>query len=266
MSASRHRDASAGNDGAPDLSHEVGGFGGGPAGRGEVEQVHAVCCPPTTLRGVHPYAPLNVTVVTPRIELRAATDDLLEELVPLVRAGQADAEPPPFDDPMSLYESDPDSRVDKWLQAVWRSRGRVEPDFWRLSLAVLVRGRPVGMQDVIGLAFDAFHSVTTFSWLAADLRGRGVGREMREAALHLSFDGFGAAEATSEAFVDNTGSNHVSESLGYRSNGTTWATRRGEPAILQRWRITREQWSPWRRDDITIGGAEACLRTFRTRE
>ncbi len=62
---------------------------------------------------VHPYAPLNVTVTTPRIELRGATDDLLEELVPLVRAGQADADPPPFDDPMSLYESDPDTRVEK---------------------------------------------------------------------------------------------------------------------------------------------------------
>ena len=54
---------------------------------------------------VHPYAPLNVTVATPLIELRGASDDLLQGLVPLVRAGQADADPPPFDDPMSLYES-----------------------------------------------------------------------------------------------------------------------------------------------------------------
>ena len=32
---------------------------------------------------VHPYAPLNVTVTTPLIELRGASDDLLQELVPL---------------------------------------------------------------------------------------------------------------------------------------------------------------------------------------
>ena len=214
------------------------------------------------MRGVHLYAPLNVTVTTPRIELRGATDDLLEELARLVRAGQTEATPPPYDDPISLYESDPDRRVDRWLQAVWRHRSRVEPGFWRLDLVVVVDGRPVGMQDVIGVDFNTFRAVTTFSWLAADARGRGIGREMREAALHLSFDGLGAAEATSEAFVDNAGSNRVSESLGYRSNGTTWATRRGEPALLRGWRITRDEWSGRRRTDITLTGVEACRATF----
>ena len=211
---------------------------------------------------VHPYAPVNVTVTTPRIELRGATDDLLEELVPLVRAGQADADPPPFDDPMSLYESDPDTRVQKWLQAIWRGRGRVASDFWRLNLVVLIDGQAVGMEDIIGSDFDTYGTVTTFSWLAADFRGRGFGREMREAALHLSFDGFGAAEAASDAFVDNAGSNRVSETLGYERNGTDWDTRRGEPALIQRWRITRAQWLPRRRDDVALSGVEACRQTF----
>ncbi|HET8987160.1 MAG TPA: GNAT family protein [Humibacillus sp.] len=212
---------------------------------------------------MHPYAPLTVIVTTPLVELRGATDDLLGELAPLVRAGQADADPPPFDDPMSLYEADPDTRVEKWLRAVWRSRGRVDADFWRLNLVVLVDGQPVGMQDVIGADFDTFGTVTTFSWLAADVRGRGLGREMREAALHLAFDGFGAVEAASDAFVDNVGSNRVSESLGYERNGTDWDTRRGDPALIQRWRITREQWLPRRRDDITVSGVEACRQAFR---
>jgi RimJ/RimL family protein N-acetyltransferase len=211
---------------------------------------------------VHPYAPLNVTVTTPRVELRGATDDLLKELVPLVRAGQADADPPPFDDPMSLYDGDPDVRVQKWLRAIWRNRGRVASDFWRLNLVVLVDGHPVGVQDVIGTDFDTYGAVTTFSWLAADSRGRGLGREMREAALHLAFEGLGAAEAASDAFRDNAGSNRVSETLGYERNGTDWATRRGEPALLQRWRITREQWLPRRRDDIAVSGAEACRQSF----
>jgi RimJ/RimL family protein N-acetyltransferase len=211
---------------------------------------------------VLPYAPLNVRVTTPRVELRGATDDLLEELVPLVRAGQADADPPPFDDPMSLYDGDPDLRVQKWLRAIWRGRGRVASDFWRLHLVVLVDGHPVGMQDVIGTDFDTYGAATTFSWLAADLRGRGLGREMREAALHLAFDGLGAAEASSDAFVDNAGSNRVSEALGYEPNGTDWATRRGEPALINRWRITRERWLPHRRDDIAFSGAEACRRSF----
>jgi RimJ/RimL family protein N-acetyltransferase len=211
---------------------------------------------------VHPYAPLNVTVTTPRVELRGATDDVLNELVPLVRAGQADADPPPFDDPMSLYDGDPDVRVQKWLRAIWRGRGRVASDFWRLSLVVLIDGHPVGVQDVIGTDFDTYGAVTTFSWLATDARGRGLGREMREAALHLAFDGLCAAEAASDAFLDNAGSNRVSETLGYERNGTDWATRRGEPGLIQRWCITREQWLPRRRDDIAVRGAEACRQSF----
>lgn len=213
---------------------------------------------------MHPYPPLNVTVTTPRIELRGATDELLAQLAPLVRAGQADADPPPFDDPISLYASDPDVRVHTWLQAIWRNRGRVTSDFWRCNLVVLRDGRAVGMQDVIGSGFDTYGAVTTFSWLAADARGQGLGREMREAALHLAFAGFGAVEAGSDAFVDNAGSNRVSETLGYEPNGTDWATRRGQPELLQRWRITRERWAPRRRNDITVTGAEACLETFRS--
>jgi RimJ/RimL family protein N-acetyltransferase len=217
---------------------------------------------PSYAARVHPYAPLNVTVGTPRLELRGASDDLLEALVPLVRAGQADADPPPFDDPISLYDKDPDVRVQKWLRAIWRARGRVEPDFWRLGLVVVVDGRPVGMQDVIGSEFGTFGTVTTFSWLAADSRGRGLGLEMRQAALHLAFEGLGAAEAGSDAFVDNAASNRVSEAAGYERNGTEWASRRGEPALLQRWRLTRDHWLRRRRDDIRMSGVDACLRVF----
>lgn len=126
----------------------------------------------------------------------------------------------------------------------------------------LIDGQAVGVEDITGSDFDTYGTVTTFSWLAADFRGRGLGREMREAALHLSFDGFGAAEAASDAFLDNVGSNRVSETLGYDRNGTDWDTRRGEPALIQRWRITREQWLPRRRDDIALSGDEACRQTF----
>jgi hypothetical protein len=41
------------------------------------------------------YPPLNLAVRTPRLTLAAATDDLLERLVPVVRAGVVtDGEPP----------------------------------------------------------------------------------------------------------------------------------------------------------------------------
>lgn len=206
----------------------------------------------------HPYAPLNVQVRTPRLELHGATDELLSELSPLVRTGQAMADPPPYDDPMSLYEDDPARRVDGWLRGVWRARGTVGADFWRLCLAVVVDDRAVGMQDVIGDRFDRFGTIITFSWLAGDARGQGLGREMRAAALHFAFAGLGASEVSSDAFVDNDASNAVSRSLGYAPNGTTWDSRRGEPALLQRWRLTREAWEQGRRDDISLHGVDGC--------
>lgn len=210
------------------------------------------------MTGMRSYPLLDLRVSTPRLELRGATDDLLDRLADVVRTGGTAAQPDPYDDPMSLYEPDPEVRVAQWLRAIWRGRGRVEPDFWRLYLVVVLDGEPVGMQDLIGSGFATFGTVTTFSWLAADQRGRGLGQEMRAAVLHLAFDGLGAREAGSEAFADNHGSNAVSRRLGYQPNGSDWATRRGEPAVLNRWKLVREAWEPQRRDDIEVHGLEAC--------
>ncbi|MEU6287197.1 hypothetical protein [Streptomyces sp. NPDC046988] len=55
----------------------------------------------------HTYPPLNVEVRTPRLTLAGACDELLERLMPLVRAGVADTEPWPFGDPISFYADSP---------------------------------------------------------------------------------------------------------------------------------------------------------------
>lgn len=196
------------------------------------------------------------------IELVGASDERLGELEHVVRAGRASADPAPFDDPMSLYEEDPDVRVRRWLQGIWRGRGSVTPEFWRLHLVVLVEGRPVGMQDLIGDHFGTYGSVVSFSWLDSDLRGKGMGTEMRHAALHLAFAGLRASEATTEAFVDNVGSNGVSRTLGYTENGVGWATRRGVPGLMQRWRMTREEWQIRRRSDIELIGVAECIEAL----
>lgn len=208
------------------------------------------------------YPPLNLRVSTPRLTLAGATDELLDRLAPVVRDGKAMAEPPPYDDPISLYEADPGKRVAAWLRAVWRGRGKVDRDFWRLYFVVLVDGEPVGMQDLVGERFADFGTVTSFSWLSADVRGRGLGKEMRAAVLHLAFAGLGASSAESDAFADNAGSNGVSLALGYEPNGTTWDLRRGEPGVIQRWLLTREAWESRRRADIDLGdlaGTRAVL-------
>jgi len=205
-----------------------------------------------------PYPLFNLRVVTPKLELRAATDEMLERLVPAIRAGEATADPPPWDDPSAFYEPDPGVRVNKWLQGIWRGRGTVRPDRWRLYFVVMVNEEPVGMQDVIGDEFDSFGTVETSSWLSSGLRQRGIGTEMRSAILHLAFEGFGAKEAVSEAGVDNAGSNGISERLGYRRNGTAWATHQGKPVHGQRWLLNRDAWLKTRRDDIELFGVNDC--------
>lgn len=207
------------------------------------------------------YPPLSVEVSTPSLSLVGATDQRLEALFPIVRDGLVVGDELPFDDPISHYEESP-AREWKWLRGVWRARSRVEPGFWRLPLVVEVDGHPVGMQDLIAPEFADLGGVTTFSWLAPAARGRGLGKEMRAAVLQLAFDGFGAREATSDAFIDNEPSNAVSRALGYQPNGFTWATRRGQPAKLQRWVLDRADWEPVRRTDITLSGVEECRQVF----
>lgn len=208
------------------------------------------------------FAPLDLRVVTPRLQLLGATDALLDELAPIVRAGGANADPPPWDDPHSFYETDPDRRVEGWLQGVWRARGRSGPELWRLGLVVVLDGAAVGMQDLIGEDFNTFGSVESSSWISTEARRRGIGTECRSAILHLAFEGLGALEATSEAAANNAASNRISERLGYERNGTSWATHQGTPVLGQRWLLSRATWEANRRDDIELAGVEACMRSF----
>ncbi|MFJ2030715.1 GNAT family N-acetyltransferase [Streptosporangium sp. NPDC087985] len=158
---------------------------------------------------------------------------------------------------MSLYEESP-GREWGWLRGIWAGRARVSEDFWRVYLVVVVDGEPVGMQDLIGMNFTKFGTVSTFSWLDPEVRGRGLGKEIRQAVLHLAFEGFGAREAASDAFHDNLASNRVSQTMGYEPNGVDWDTRRGEAAVINRWRLTRERWAAARRDDIELVGVAEC--------
>src|ERR1700709_976215 len=112
------------------------------------------------------YPLLSVRISTPMLELHAATDELLDQLAEVVRAGKTHADPPPYDDPMSFYEPDPDLRVATWLRAIWRRRGSVQREFWRLYFIVMRDVGPVGEQALSGVIFPSLGTVTTFSWLS----------------------------------------------------------------------------------------------------
>ena len=117
----------------------------------------------------------QITVTTPALQLYEASDDLLDQLAPLVHSGQAGADPPPYDDPMSFYESDADLRVEKWRQAIWRGRVQLDGDSWRRYFVVVVDAEPVGMQDLVADRFTTRGTVATFSCLAGGFRHRGSG-------------------------------------------------------------------------------------------
>lgn len=70
-------------------------------------------------------------------------------------------------------------------------------------------------------------------WVGPDVRGGGLGKEMRQAVPRLAFDKLEARKESSDAFFDNRPSNRVSHALGYGPNGVTWDTRRGEPAEIK---------------------------------
>ena len=200
----------------------------------------------------------DLSVVTPSLELRYATDELLLELTgvagDVVQPGTL-----PFDGDATFYDQSIEGRR-RWLRGQWSARAKCTPEWWVLVFAVIVDGHAVGTQEMTASNFGVLRTVDTFSWLTRSAQGRGIGKEMRAAALHLAFEGFGAARALSDAFEDNIPSGQVSRSLGYVEDGTTWAVRKGEAAPMQRFRMDRANWMPRRRADIEIAGLDACLR------
>jgi RimJ/RimL family protein N-acetyltransferase len=189
--------------------------------------------------------------------LRYATDELL---MALTEVGSDVIQPGtrPFDGDATFYDPTIEGRR-RWLAGQWGARARTAPNWWVLVFAVVVDGRPVGAQEMTGVEFPRLRTVETFSWLTRSMQGRGLGKEMREAVLHLAFAGLGAERALSEAFTDNAPSRGVSISLGYVPNGTTWALRQGEPAPMDRLLLTRDAWMRRQRLECTIHGLDACL-------
>ena len=143
----------------------------------------------------------DLVVRTPRLELRLPREEEFGDVIALVDAGIHDPDTMPFFIPWTDVE--PRRRAREAAQWMWRHRANWSPDGWTLTCGVFVDGKPVGMQDLGATHFSAVRSVETGSWLGQAHQGQGLGREMREAVLHLAFGGLGAEEALSGAFEDN---------------------------------------------------------------
>ncbi|MDQ7877875.1 GNAT family protein [Microbacterium sp. QXD-8] len=188
------------------------------------------------------------------LELRWIDDELLLELADLAGRGIHDPEAMPFEHPWSRGSADEVAR--SVLAYQWGIRNRISPAAFVLELAVLHEGAPVGIQGLTAKDWPVLRNVTTGSWLGRAHQGRGIGTRMRMLALHLAFEGLGAREAMSGAFVDNGASNAVSERVGYEQDGAFHVAREGAAVVHNRYVMSRERWESVRSYHAqSLGGA-----------
>ncbi|MGC1214471.1 MAG: GNAT family protein [Micromonospora sp.] len=199
---------------------------------------------------------LGLRLRTDRIELRLPADEELAELADLAAHGVQEPGRRPF--LMAWTDLPPAERARHVVQRHWRNLGAWTPQGWALGLAVFEDGRPVGVQAMWAQDFAITREVKSASWLGLDHQGRGIGREMRAAMLHLAFAGLDAAHATSASFIDNTAPLAISRRLGYLPDGITRDVLHGQVVVSQRMRLTREDWERIERPAVTVSGLEAC--------
>jgi RimJ/RimL family protein N-acetyltransferase len=89
------------------------------------------------------------------------------------------------------------------LRYHWRLRSETSAQRWSLNFAVCTSAGVVGACLVNAADFPAMRTAETGSWIGQRHQGRGIGTEMRAAALGLIFDGLGAGTATTMAWHDN---------------------------------------------------------------
>ncbi len=128
---------------------------------------------------------LGLRLITPRLELRLPIGEELGHLADLAAEGMHDPGSRPF--LVSWPGLPPKDRARALVQRHWRHRGDWSAGDWSLDLAVFADGQVVGQQDISARDFPVLREVSTFSWLGVRHHGKGIGTQMRAAALHLAF-------------------------------------------------------------------------------
>ncbi|WP_159502286.1 GNAT family N-acetyltransferase [Microbacterium sp. 18062] len=205
----------------------------------------------TELSRLWPAAGLRVAAGD--LELRWIDDDLLLGLADLAARGVHDDGVMPFRVPWS--RGTPEQVARRVLAFHWDARAKVGHGELVLELAVMHAGTPVGVQGISGSEWSILREVETGSWLGRAYQGQGIGARMRALMLHLAFEGLGAHDVTSTAFIDNAASNAVSQRVGYEPDGVERTVRDDEPATWRRYRMTRVRWEQVREANSALIGA-----------
>lgn len=216
----------------------------------------------TLTRMGHPlFALFDLRLRVADLELRLPDDHELAALCRVARKGIHDPATMPFlvpwtDKPSPAFERE-------FAQYHWGARAHWTPAKWTLELAVFVDGEPVGSQGICAENFATLRQVITGSWLGQKFQGRGLGKQMREAVLHLAFEGLGA-EVAHSAFIDgNVTSAAVSRAFGYEPNGRKRIAPRGEATWENKLILTRERWAARPRAyHVEVEGLDTCRELF----
>ena len=206
------------------------------------------------------YWPMfDIQLSTPELELRHLTE---ADLASLSNVIPDDAE----QNPSSTTYAGLDARQNRGAvvhQDYWRARGSWRPESWALSFGVFRDGDLLGYQGLEGDDFVKLRTVDSSSFLAAPVRGRGWGKQMRAAVLALAFGPLGARFAITSAWSDNHASLGASRRLGYVDNGITVQQRDGQAGEMVHLRLSRETWmaSGWP-EQVVVSGMDDCLAFF----
>ncbi|MGN7778869.1 GNAT family N-acetyltransferase [Mycolicibacterium sp. 22603] len=137
---------------------------------------------------------------------------------------------------------------------------------WTLDLAIVVGGRPVGLQSLSGFEqWPHRRVVGTTSWLIAPYQRRGLGTAARAGVLELAFANLRAEKAKSWALDENVASTSVSTQLGYRLIGAEVIIEHGRELTEQVYELSAEEWEKAavrRRLKPVVTGAEPLAQAL----
>ena len=187
----------------------------------------------------------GVRVTTPSVELFVPVGDELAEVALLAAKGIYDPQNHflPRTPVAGWTDVDSPAAERQFLSYYWSALADWRADKWNLLFAAQADGRIVGVQEIGAQGFAVTRTVSTGSWIGREFQGAGYGKAMREAVLHLAFDGLKAERADTAAWVTNEASLGVSRALGYRPNGTTTRAAEGQRIEQVNMTLLRSEWA-----------------------
>ncbi|MEH3076695.1 MAG: GNAT family protein [Quadrisphaera sp.] len=204
---------------------------------------------------------LGIRVSTPELHLMTPDEHQLADLAVLAAKSVYDPQNRflPRTPVAGWSGGEPTEAGRAFLRYYWASLADWSPQRWNLLLVVQVGGRCIGVQEIGAQDFAVTRTISTGSWITPGYQGRGLGRAMRAAVLHLAF-AIGAERAESAAWSDNAPSLAVSRALGYRPNGTTVRSGNGQRHEQLNFLLERTDWV--RDPRVEVHGLTEAARAF----